>query len=194
MNSHALPLTQNTHTTASDQDLLNQFYESRDNAWLGLLLQKYTLLLYGVSMKYLKNPEEAKDAVQQIFLKAIVELNKYPVTYFSSWIYMIARNYCLMQLRNQHKKMTLPPSEQLADPGENSFAELFEKETTIRKLESAMLQLNPEQQKCVQLFYLQKKSYQEIVDITGYTILKVKSYIQNGKRNLRLLMDKHTGR
>ncbi len=194
MNSQLLPLIQNAHTPASDQDLLNQFYESRDNAWLGLLLQKYTLLLYGVSMKYLKNPEEAKDAVQQIFLKAIVELNKYPVTYFSSWIYMIARNYCLMQLRNQHRKTILPPSEQLADPGESSFSELFEKETTIRKLESAMLQLNPEQQQCVQLFYLQKKSYQEIVDITGYTLLKVKSYIQNGKRNLRLLMEKNAAR
>lgn len=186
-----MPLTKNVHTTASDQELLNRFYESRENAWLGELLQKYTLLLYGVCMKYLKNSEEAKDAVQQIFLKAIVELNKYPVTYFSSWIYMIARNHCLMQLRNSHYKTELPPSELLADPGESSFTELFEKETTLRRLETAMELLNPEQRRCVQLFYLEKKSYHEIVSITGYSLLKVKSYIQNGKRNLRLLMEKN---
>ena len=85
----------------TDQEILKHFYADHNNEWLGSLLERYTMLLYGVSMKYLKNPEEAKDAVQQIFLKAITELHKYEVSYFSSWLYMIAKNHCLMMLRNQ---------------------------------------------------------------------------------------------
>src|SRR3954464_9080801 len=88
----------------SDKEILENFYTSNNNQWLGILLQRYTLLLLGVCMKYLKNEEEAKDAVQQIFLKVITELKKYRVEYFKSWLYMVARNYCLMQLRDKSSK------------------------------------------------------------------------------------------
>src|SRR5688572_3072109 len=86
-----------------DKDLLDRFYSDYNNEWLGMLLPRYTLLLYGVCMKYLKNEEDAKDSVQQIFLKAINELHKYKVEYFKSWIYMIAKNHCLMKLRDKGK-------------------------------------------------------------------------------------------
>ena len=85
----------------TDQDLLEKFRQSGDNSWLGILLERYTLLLFGVCMKYLKNEEGAKDAVQQIFLKVITELPKYKVDYFKSWLYTIARNYCLMKIRDK---------------------------------------------------------------------------------------------
>ncbi|WP_315817406.1 RNA polymerase sigma factor [Paraflavitalea speifideaquila] len=75
----------------TDQELLDRFYADHNNYWLGVLLQRYTLLLLGVCMKYLKNEEEAKDSVQQIFLKAITELHKYRVEYFKSWLYMVAK-------------------------------------------------------------------------------------------------------
>ena len=88
----------------SDKELLDKFYATQNNAWLGILLQRYTVLLLGVCMKYLKNEEKAKDAVQQIFLKVIAELQKYKVDHFKSWLYMIARNYCLMQLRDKTEK------------------------------------------------------------------------------------------
>jgi len=87
--------------------LLERFYADRDNQWLGMLLERYTLLLLGVCMKYLKNEELAKDSVQQIFLKAITELQKYRVEYFKSWIYMVAKNHCLMQLRDKPGKNTV---------------------------------------------------------------------------------------
>ena len=92
------------HKNISDQELLERFYADRDNQWLGILLERYTLLLLGVCMKYLKNEELARDSVQQIFLKAITELQKYRVEYFKSWIYMVAKNYCLMQLRDKPGK------------------------------------------------------------------------------------------
>jgi RNA polymerase sigma factor (sigma-70 family) len=186
-------LNQNPHTTMSDQELLARFYESHENDWLGLLLEKYTLLLYGVCMKYLKNAEESRDAVQQIFLKSITELHKYEVTYFSSWIYRIACNHCLMQLRSRNGKTNSALSDQLADVEDDHLADLFQKEILIGKLEEAMKELKMEQQQCIHLFYLEKKSYQEIVSLTGFSLLQVKSYIQNGKRNLRLLISKSTG-
>ena len=172
-----------------DQELLEKFYTDHDNQWLGILLQRYTMLLLGVCMKYLKNEEEAKDAVQQIFLKAITELAKYRVTYIKSWLYMVARNHCLMKLRDRNILVPVEERTQLAAP-ETDLKELADRETSLNMLESALAELNQEQKTCVILFYLQKKSYQEIVSITGFSLLQVKSYIQNGKRNLKILVEK----
>ncbi|HVZ95952.1 MAG TPA: sigma-70 family RNA polymerase sigma factor [Chitinophagaceae bacterium] len=179
-----------TYNHQDDNELLQNFYRDHDNKWLGILLPRYTLLLLGVCMKYLKNEQAAKDSVQQIFLKVISELHKYKVEHFKSWIYMIAKNYCLMQLRAKGK-MTTELKEQLtALPDEATEKNLLmEKDALLNKMSEAMLQLNPEQKECVSLFYLQKKTYAEISAITGFTMLQVKSYIQNGKRNLRLLME-----
>ena len=173
----------------TDNELLEKFYSDHDNQWLGIVLQRYTLLLLGVCMKYLKNEEEAKDAVQQIFLKAITELGKYKVVYIKSWLYMVARNHCLMKLRDKHVFISVEENTQLTAP-ETDRKELADKEVTLTLLESSLEELNPEQKTCVTLFYLQKKSYQEIVTITGFNLLQVKSYIQNGKRNLRILVEK----
>ncbi len=175
----------------TDQELLEQFYADHNNEWLGIILQRYTLLLLGVSMKYLKNEEEAKDSVQQIFLKVIQELQKYKVEYFKSWLYMVAKNHCLMKLRDRQGKITIEINDRLtAKPEEETDRQkLVQNDHTLDLMESALKELNPEQQQCVTLFYLQKKSYQEISDATGYTMLQVKSYIQNGKRNLKILIE-----
>ena len=175
----------------TDQELLEKFYRDHNNEWLGILLQRYTLLLLGVSMKYLKNEEEAKDSVQQIFLKVIQELHKYKVEYFKSWLYMVAKNHCLMKLRDRHGKMTAEISDHLAaKPEEQSdLQKLVQNDHTLDLMESALKDLNPEQHQCVTLFYLEKKSYQEISERTGFSLLQVKSYIQNGKRNLKILIE-----
>jgi RNA polymerase sigma factor (sigma-70 family) len=177
----------------SDNELLEKFYSDHDNQWLGIVLQRYTLLLLGVCMKYLKNEEEAKDAVQQIFLKAITELAKYKVVYIKSWLYMVARNHCLMKLRDKNVFIPVEERTQLA-AAETDQKEIADKEATLNLLENSIEELNPEQKTCVTLFYLQKKSYQEIVTITGFSLLQVKSYIQNGKRNLKILVEKKMNR
>ena len=170
--------------------MLEHFYESRDNKWLGILLQRYTLLLFGICMKYLKNEEEAKDCVQQVFLKAITELQKYKVEYFKSWIYTVARNHCLMRLRHLGKK-TIEIDEKIIEAKEEiKISTHLEKETLLQAMSESLNELSKEQKDCVTLFYLEKKSYHEVSDSTGFTIMQVKSYIQNGKRNLKLLLDK----
>jgi RNA polymerase sigma-70 factor (ECF subfamily) len=177
----------------NDAELLQNFYKEHDNKWLGILLPRYTLLLLGVCMKYLKNEEDARDCVQQIFLKVINELQKYKVEYFKSWIYMIAKNHCLMKLRNQ-KNLTVELHEHITVPvnAESDKKILIEKDTLLQRMESALNKLNPDQKLCVKLFYLQKKSYSEIAEITGFSMMQVKSYLQNGKRNLKLLLENNS--
>jgi len=174
-----------------DNELLQKFYADHDNEWLGILLQRYTMLLLGVCMKYLKNEEEAKDAVQQVFLKAINELHKYKVDYFKSWIYMVAKNHCLMKLRDKGKYTSEINERLMATPDEITDKNNYiEKDKALTSMAEALLQLNKEQQVCITLFYLEKKSYQEITEQTNFTLMQVKSHIQNGKRNLKLLMER----
>jgi RNA polymerase sigma-70 factor (ECF subfamily) len=188
-------LNNSKYGNISDTELLNRFYADHNNEWLGILLQRYTMLLLGVSMKYLKNEEEAKDAVQQVFLKAISELHKYKVEYFKSWIYMIAKNHCLMKLRDKGRFSTEINEKTLTTPAEPEGNHIhIEKDKTLDSLALALQQLNKEQQLCVTLFYLHKKSYQEISEESSFSILQVKSHIQNGKRNLKIIMERmHNG-
>jgi RNA polymerase sigma factor (sigma-70 family) len=174
----------------TDSELLKQFYDDKNNEWLGILLQRYTLLLLGVCMKYLKNEEEAKDGVQ-IFLKSITELHKYKVDYFKSWLYMVAKNHCLMKLRDKGKQPVEINELLLATAEETDDKINFvAKDIILTQMESALQQLNEEQQQCVTLFYLHKKTYHQIVEQTGYSLLQVKSNIQNGKRNLKIMLQR----
>ena len=175
----------------SDQQLLEYFYADRNNHWLGILLQRYTLLLFGVCMKYLKNEEEARDSVQQIFLKVITELHKYRVDYFKSWVYMVAKNQFLMKLLCKPGRLTETREQMAVTPEEdNSIPILVEKDRQLELMNDSLQELNNEQKLCVTLFYLEKRSYQEITEQTGFTMMQVKSHIQNGKRNLKILLEK----
>ena len=175
----------------SDQQLLERYYQSRDANILGILLQRYTLLLLGVSMKYLKNEEESKDSVQQIFLKVINELPKVKVTFFKSWLYMVAKNHCLMKLRERHIHISGEVADNLLVADEDAgSAEKLEEEKLLSLINESLPEIKTEQETCVRLFYLEKKSYHEIAGITGYNLLQVKSHIQNGKRNLRLIVER----
>jgi RNA polymerase sigma-70 factor (ECF subfamily) len=180
------------HNDISDNEILQRYYdENNNNEWLGVLLPRYTMLLYGVCMKYLKNEEDAKDSVQQVFLKVINELPKYKVAYFKSWLYMVTKNHCLMKLRDKGK-YPLELNEQLlatADERDNQVTAV-EKEFHLVSMEQALQMLNSEQQVCINLFYLQKQTYQQISDSTGFSVMQVKSHIQNGKRNLKIQMQR----
>jgi len=189
--SYFHPVNPKLNKHISDQELLERFYADRDNQWLGILLERYTLLLLGVCMKYLKNEELARDSVQQIFLKAITELQKYRVEYFKSWIYMVAKNHCLMQLRDKPGKNTIEVKENIpAETDETDKESLLLNEKTYEYMGEALKELNADQQVCVTLFYMEKKSYQQITEQTGYSMMQVKSHIQNGKRNMRILIEK----
>ncbi len=170
----------------TDSELLDNYRKSKDERLLGTLLDRYTLLLLGVCMKYLKDEEQAKDAVQQVFAKAIVELRKYDVTYVKSWLFMIAKNHCLMQLRNKNHQTTALEFD-VADESDDlqSRIHLQQKDQMIDLMHEGLAQLNDQQRQCIAAFYLHKKSYREIAEVEGISLMQVKSAIQNGKRNIR---------
>ncbi len=185
-------MNKDPYSHITDQELLERYYTERSNEWLGALLERYTLLLLGVCMKYLKNEEEARDGVQQIFIKVITELPKYKVDYFKSWIYTVARNYCLMKLRDRHDRTpaAITESMMVSYDEESPGKAHLEKDHLLELMTEALEELGKEQKLCVTLFYLEKKSYQEIAETTQFSMMQVKSHIQNGKRNLKLLVEK----
>lgn len=180
----------NRYDHITDNGLLELYYTDRNQEWIGILLERYTLLLLGVCMKYLKDENDAKDCVQQIFLKVLTEAGKYRIDYFKSWLYMVAKNHCLMRLRDKGAKEVKELSEHHAASTDADRQELMASEQTYGLLEESLKELSEEQRQCVILFYLKKNSYQQISEKTGYSMMQVKSYIQNGKRNLKILLDK----
>lgn len=185
-------MNQRHHNDIDDNEILRRYYsENNNNEWLGILLQRYTLLLLGVCMKYLKNEEDAKDNVQQVFLKVINDLPKYKVEYFKSWLYMVTKNHCLMKLRDKGK-YPLEINDQAMSAAEepDTLIHAVEKEFHLSFMEQALEHLNNEQRTCITSFYLQKQTYQQISERTGLSIMQVKSHIQNGKRNLKIQMQR----
>lgn len=180
----------NRYDHMTDAELLDLYYHDKNQQWIGILLERYTLLLLGVCMKYLKNENEAKDCVQQIFLKVLTEVGKYKIDFFKSWLYMVAKNHCLMRLRDKGTKTVKELNDHHPATTEADRQELIANEKTYDLLEESLNELSEEQRQCVILFYLKKNSYQQISEKTSYSPMQVKSYIQNGKRNLKILLDK----
>lgn len=180
----------NRYDHITDTELLELYRSDHNQEWIGVLLERYTLLLLGVCMKYLKDENEAKDCVQQIFLKVLTEVGKYRINFFKSWLYMVAKNHCLMRLRDSGLKGIKELSDHHATATDTDKQELIANEQIYDLLEEALKELSEEQRQCVILFYLKKCSYQQISEKTGFSMMQVKSYIQNGKRNLKILLDK----
>ena len=182
----------NKYSSYSDNDLINVFLEKDDNNIVGILYERYGHLVLGLCIKYLKNKDEAQDAVIQIFTGLMKDLKKHKIEFFKSWLYVYSKNFCLMELRKRQsllkKELELKENVHLIMDYSNP-EHLNEKEKQIVIMEKALELLNAEQKKCIDLFYLKNKSYVEIVDITGYSANEVKSHIQNGKRNLKLKME-----
>ena len=181
------------YQTLDDEALLQAYRRSSDNECLGYLLQRYTMLLLGVGMKYLKDKDEAQDAVQQVFLKAIMHFPKGEILNFKGWLYVLMRNHCLQMLRGATYKTDEQVLANLSDTGSESKEALLEHEYTLEQMNEALEDLNEEQRVSVVMFYLKKMSYQQIMEQTGFTFTQVKSYIQNGKRNLKLILIKKLG-
>jgi len=182
-------LAKNQYIHLSDESLIEAYRQQKDNALLGTLLQRYTMLLFGVAMKYLKDKNASQDAVQQVFLKAITHLPTEPIQNFKGWLYILMRNHCLQLLRDKQYLTDESTLAYMPVDGEDQEERIW-KDTTLEKMQIAIDTLEEQQRHCITLFYLQKKSYKQIIEITGYSFEQVKSYIQNGKRNLKIILTK----
>lgn len=187
-----MPFLKNIATSSlPDEELLRLYQTTAQVKVLGQLYERYMDMVYGVCLKYLQDTESAKDSVLQIFEELVTKLKKYEVQNFKSWLYQLAKNYCLMQLRANKKFSKLNVDVALmqnSDPVHLNGA--LEKEENFKFLDDCLAQLNTNQRQIVELFYLQGKSYKEIASLNGFDINTIRSYLQNGRRNLKLCMDK----
>ncbi len=173
-----------------DLELVKEYKSGGDINLLGELYGRYMELVYGVCLKYFKEPEEAKDAVINIFEELVTKLKKYDLINFKSWLYQLAKNYCLMKLRSRKSKPVIVDIDIMHLEENNHPDNVAKKEEQLNGMESCMEQLPAEQKRAIELFYLQEKCYKEIADLTGTEINKVRSFIQNGRRNLKICMEK----
>ncbi len=157
---------------------------------LGELYQRYMELVYGVCLKYYKEPEAAKDSVMLIFEELVTKLKKHEVENFRGWLHQVAKNHCLMQLRTPRNMKTVEFNPEIVQMEENVHLNgVLEKEENFKKMEYCLGTLTNEQQEAIRLFYLEGKSYNEIVEKTGQEWNQVRSLIQNGRRNLKICME-----
>lgn len=173
----------------SDDELVQAYKKSGEADYVGELFERYTHMVYLVCMKYLKNSVDSEDMSMVIFEKLMKDLPKYEVRNFKYWLHTVSKNQCLVfldkQKRKRHKEDNYQEMQQALVENEVGFDHIDEKELQLTNLEEAITLLNEAQQTCIKLFYLEKKSYVEVAEQTGYELKKVKSYIQNGKRNLK---------
>ncbi|MFB6340799.1 RNA polymerase sigma factor [Saccharicrinis sp. FJH62] len=184
------------NTENNDSFFVDSYRESGDSAFLGQLFDRYIHLVYGLCLKYLKNREDSQDATMEIYEKVANELRKSEVKHFKSWLYIVSRNHCLSILK---KKQQLSEVELIS---EKSYSEIVEFEDFFTHINKDDFEKNKEGQlyKCIEnlkefqkdsitLFYFKEKCYKEIADILNTSIKKVKSYLQNGKRNLKRCLE-----
>ena len=184
------------NTPLTDIELLALYRDTRDKEHVGVLYKRYSHLVFGLCMKYFRDEDQAADAVTNIFTKLFDDLLKHKVEYFKSWLYTYSKNHCLMQLRSAKSNLrkSLDYSADFKVVMENSEEEHHnanKREQEYALLEQALTGLSDEQRICVELFYLKDKSYVQITEITGHDLNKVKSYIQNGKRNLKIMLEQN---
>ncbi|GAB4133778.1 MAG: sigma-70 family RNA polymerase sigma factor [Bacteroidia bacterium] len=177
--------------TLSDEELLEAYRSKGDKAFVGELYSRYAHLVYGVCLKYFKDREEARDAVLQIFEKMFDALKNNRPENFLSWLHFVSRNYCISALR---KQQTIQDRAENFGSEERDWLNLDHeedrklREERLMRLEEALKQLGDDQRQCLELFYFSEKSYEEIAAITGFSEKQVKSHLQNGKRNLKIIL------
>jgi RNA polymerase sigma-70 factor (ECF subfamily) len=176
-------------------DYIAAYRTTGDLTILGELYEQHMELVYAVCFNYLRDEDEAKDAVMNLFEQLVTDLRRHEVQQFGPWLHSVARNYCLMQLR---KSQSHPKVELVTNSGADSDEDVPllltddtdapDREEDLTKMEACLQTLPPEQRTCLTLFYLERKSYSEVADQTGYDLKQVKSYLQNGRRKLKICM------
>jgi RNA polymerase sigma-70 factor (ECF subfamily) len=181
------------HPDKTDQELLLQFRESGRLELLGELYSRYMHLVYGVALKYLSDRTDAQDAVMHLFEKLITELPKHEVSNFKSWLYVMTKNHCFMEIRSRKSAGKRLEGLKTEQDFMESGVEMHPIDREDRSIEDALKEcidkLKSEQKACIELFYYEKKCYREIADQLSMDEKKVKSFLQNGKRNLKICLE-----
>ncbi|MBB1285963.1 sigma-70 family RNA polymerase sigma factor [Flavisolibacter sp. BT320] len=185
-----LAFLRNIPSAATDAELVKAYREEGSMNVLGELYNRYMEMVYGICLKYLHEPEDAQDAVMAIFEELVLKLRQHQVENFKSWLYTLSRNHCLMRLRSQKQAPTVKMGDGVMhSEADQHLEDVLSREENLKQLETCLESLADNQRKVIELFYLQGKCYNEISAETGIDWSNVRSYIQNGRRNLRICME-----
>lgn len=180
-------------STLTDEELLLQYSTTGDSEYFGVLYNRYIPLVYGLCLKYLQDADKAEDATMQLFENLLKKIRNYEIKVFRTWLYSVAKNHCFQILRKKEREISLNPEILIMES--DSFMHLFnedDKNEQLLVLNKCIEKLPEPQRISVTKFFMEELSYAEIVDSTGYQLKSVKSYIQNGKRNLKICIEKST--
>lgn len=181
-----------TYKEWTDEQLVTTYRKDGDQQLLAELFLRYHELLYGTCMKYLKDQEQAKDAVINIYEELVVKLQKHEVDNFRGWVHMVTKNHCLMQLRKTKKEFATEITENdVYSEGTTHLEDVLTKENELNRLEHCIEGLVDGQRSVIRMFYLEERSYKEIAELTGNDWNKIRSLVQNGRRNLKLCMERN---
>ena len=170
----------------TNEKLFELFRKEHRTEYFGELYRRYIPLIYGLCLKYLGAEADAQDAVMDLYEELSQKVHRYDIQNFHTWLYSVAKNHCLLKLRKEKRAYFVNIDDAFVENGD--FFTLIDREKSNEEtsaLEYCLKELGEEQRKSIEYFYYENKSYADIVSITGYTLAKVKSYIQNGKRNLK---------
>lgn len=177
--------------TISDEELLMAYCQKKDIEYWGLLYERYVPMIYGVALKYLKNEQDAQDAVMQIFEDLTAKKISASIRSFKLWLYVCVRNYCLMELRRRSSQLSFYSDEDVNEFFDEFNPDRIREEAAKEKILLKCIETLPEKQRIsICRFYMEDRSYKDIEDATGFSLKLIKSLIQNGKRNLRLCLEK----
>lgn len=175
----------------TDRELLERFRRSGESEWLGHVYERYMELVYGLCLKYLGDESLAEDAVMTVFESLLIKVPEHNIKNFRNWLYTFVRNHCLMQLRREKPHLTVsfePEFMQFEDSWH--LIDEHSENGQLKHLEDCLSKLSPQQKSCIKLFYYEDKTYKEIAEMKCHEVGKIRSYIQNGRRNLRICLEK----
>lgn len=178
--------------TYKDQELLDKYRETLNIEYFGVLYSRYIPLQYGLCLKYLKDEHKAQDAVMQLFENLLPKILNYKIDHFRSWLYKVSKNYCLQQLRREGIEINIDHA--MENVQSEDVWDLLDENNDDKKyqmLYDCISRLPQPQKTSIEMFFFKDKSYMDICDATQYSLKSVKSYIQNGKRNLKLCLEKN---
>jgi RNA polymerase sigma-70 factor (ECF subfamily) len=173
------------------KELIEKYKATEDQNYVAELYRPYLPLVYGLCLKYLRNKTEAEDASMDIYINLLKKLKSHKIENFKSWLYVVTKNHCLDKLRSRTAKFSKESEAKVVYSERVYHPDNEENEEEVKKLQDCLENLPANQKKSIDMFYYQKRSYKEIASITGWTWSNIRSFIQNGRRNLKICMEQN---
>ena len=185
-----------SRASLSDENLIQRYKYTDDKDAFAELYHRYRHLVFGVCLKYLANHNDSEDMTSLVFEKLLTKPPGEEVESFKAWLYKITVNECLGGVRKEQTRSKVEENFKNLEERSQKFMENEGFARLISKglpkgpehdLEDLIEKLPKEQKQCLKLFYVKRLRYKAIATKLDIDERKVKSALQNGKRNLKML-------